>query len=212
MTTNTSARTASGKQDSGPFPTLVVIRGNSGSGKTSVAQEVRRRYGRGCALIEQDQLRRIVLREHDITASDPVAPAFITGVARTALDSGYHVVLEGILHAERYANVLRQLATDHRGTVAVYYLDVPFAETLRRHRNRPEAGFTPDDMRAWYAEHDVLGTPGEHIIGEDSSLDQTATTILHTSGLAYARPLTPCPTRCPACASKSATVDAGGSK
>ena len=33
-------------------PTLVVIRGNSGSGKTSTAREVRRRYGRGVALVE----------------------------------------------------------------------------------------------------------------------------------------------------------------
>jgi uridine kinase len=33
-------------------PMLVVIRGNSGSGKTTTAREVRRRYDRGCALIE----------------------------------------------------------------------------------------------------------------------------------------------------------------
>jgi uridine kinase len=33
---------------------LIVIRGNSGSGKSSVAREVRHRYGRGCALVEQD--------------------------------------------------------------------------------------------------------------------------------------------------------------
>ncbi|WP_433302344.1 kinase [Actinoplanes sp. CA-030573] len=181
------------------FPTLVIIRGNSGSGKSTAAREVRRRYGRGCALVEQDQLRRVVLREHDIAAAEPVAPGFIAAVARAALDSGYHVVLEGILHAARYGTVLRRLAADHRGTVAVYYLDVPFAETVRRHRERPEAGFTADDMRGWYTEHDVLGIPGEHIIGEESSLDRTVTTILHSSGLAYASALTPCPTRCPAC-------------
>ena len=79
-------------------PTLVVIRGNSGSGKTTIAREVRRRYGRGCALVEQDYLRRIVLREHDSDRTDPVAPAFIAATARNALDFGYHVVLEGILH------------------------------------------------------------------------------------------------------------------
>jgi guanylate kinase len=31
---------------------LLVIRGNSGSGKSSVAREVRRRHGRGMALVE----------------------------------------------------------------------------------------------------------------------------------------------------------------
>src|SRR5215510_2150387 len=45
--------------------TLIVVRGNSGSGKSTIARAVRDRYGRGCALIEQDYLRRTILREHD---------------------------------------------------------------------------------------------------------------------------------------------------
>jgi predicted ABC-type ATPase len=90
-------------------PTLVVIRGNSGSGKTTAAHEVRRRYGRGCALVEQDYLRRIVLREHDESEMEPVAPRFIADTVRGLLGSGYHVVLEGILHTERYAAPLTRL-------------------------------------------------------------------------------------------------------
>lgn len=210
MTTELSAPAASGQQTRGARPTLVIIRGNSGSGKTSVAREVRHRYGRGCALIEQDQMRRIVLREHEIAANDLVAPSFIAAVTRAALDGGYHVVLEGILHSERYAKALRQLIAGHRGTTAIYYLDVPLAETLRRHDDRPEAEFTVDDMRAWYVEHDILGTPGEHVIGEDSSLDQTVTTILHTSGLGYVPALTPCPIRCPDCIHKPETAPPDG--
>jgi guanylate kinase len=31
---------------------LIVVRGNSGAGKSSVARELRRRHGRGCALVE----------------------------------------------------------------------------------------------------------------------------------------------------------------
>jgi hypothetical protein len=45
---------------------LVVLRGNAGSGKSSTAQELRRRLGRGVAWVEQDYLRRVVLREHDV--------------------------------------------------------------------------------------------------------------------------------------------------
>lgn len=44
---------------------LVVIRGNSASGKSSVAAGLRERFGRGLALVGQDNLRRIVLRERD---------------------------------------------------------------------------------------------------------------------------------------------------
>ncbi len=184
-------------------PTLVVIRGNSGSGKTTTAREVRRRYGRGCALLEQDYLRRILLREHDTSRSSPVAPAFITATARNALDLGYHVVLEGILHTDRYANALRQLIDQHPGPSYVYYLNVSFAETVRRHQTRAEqVNFTPERMADWYEHEDLLGTDRERIIGETSTFEQTVDTILHTSGLVTARPLTPCPVSCPRCECK----------
>ncbi|GAA3455417.1 AAA family ATPase [Dactylosporangium matsuzakiense] len=182
-------------------PTLVVIRGNSGSGKTTVAREVRRRYGRGCALLEQDHLRRIVLREHDSHGIGATAPAFITAMARTALDLGHHVVLEGILLADRYGPALRDLLAAHPGPASVYYLDIPFEETVRRHATRAHrVTFTPQDMRGWYTPADRLGTPGETVIGPGSTLDATVATILHGSGLAARAPQTPCPTRCPRCA------------
>jgi thymidylate kinase len=182
-------------------PTLVVIRGNSGSGKTTTAREVRRRYGRGCALLEQDQLRRIVLREHDSGDFEPVAPAFITATASTALGLGYHVVLEGIMHASRYAAALRRLIDEHPGPSHVYYLDVAFDETVRRHHGRAEPiGFTAEQMREWYTARDLLGADGELVIAETSDLERTVTTILHASGLARTAALSPCPRLCHRCA------------
>ena len=44
---------------------LIVLRGNSASGKTSVATGIRNRHGRGIAIVSQDNLRRTVLRERD---------------------------------------------------------------------------------------------------------------------------------------------------
>ncbi len=185
-------------------PTLVIIRGNSGSGKTTAAREARRRFGRGAALLEQDYLRRTLLREHDSTHISPVAPAFITATARTALDLGYHVILEGILHTERYATALHQLIDSHPGPAAVFYLNVPFDETVRRHLNRAEPiPVTPDEMRRWYTHRDLLNVPGETVIDETSTLEQTVTTILHTSGLTAVTPQTPCPRRCRHCARES---------
>ncbi|SCF42795.1 AAA domain-containing protein [Micromonospora matsumotoense] len=185
-------------------PTLVIIRGNSGSGKTTAAREARRRFGRGAALLEQDYLRRIILREHDSADIDPVAPAFITATARTALDLGYHVIVEGILHTQRYATVLHQLIGDHPGPAAVFYLDVSFDETVRRHLGRDEPiPVTPDEMRRWYTHRDLLDIPGETVIEETSTFEQTVTTILHASGLTTVVPQTPCPRRCPHCARKA---------
>jgi predicted kinase len=182
-------------------PALAVIRGNSGSGKTTTARAVRAAYGRGCALIEQDQLRRIILREHDEPGA--VAPAFIAATVRSALDLGYHVVLEGILHAARYRAALLDLLATHHGPSGVFYFDIPFAETVRRHGTRGDSGFTIEDMSDWYAERDVLGVPDEVVIGETSTLPESVATIMRLSGLADAQPRTPCPTRCPRCAEKS---------
>ncbi|WP_420371461.1 hypothetical protein [Kribbella sandramycini] len=41
-------------------PRLIVVRGNSGAGKSSVVEGVRAAYGRGVAVIEQDYVRRSV--------------------------------------------------------------------------------------------------------------------------------------------------------
>ncbi|MCM4081871.1 AAA family ATPase [Actinoplanes sp. TRM88002] len=185
------------------MPTLVIIRGNSGSGKSTVAAEVRRRYGRGCALIEQDYLRRVVLREHGSNSTPIVAPGFITTMTRTALAAGYHVVLEGILHTGQYETLLRELIAGHPGPSAVFWMEVSFDESLRRHTGRPDlAHIDAATLRSWYTPSDLLGVEGEQVIAEESSLEDTVTAILHDSGLATSAALTPCPRVCRACAGK----------
>jgi predicted kinase len=147
---------------------LIVLRGNSGSGKSTVARAVRERYGRGCALVEQDYLRRILLKELDVEGG--IAPLLIAQTVRFALDHGYHVVLEGILARARYGAVLADLCRAHRGRTAVYYLDVSWEESLRRHATRPQAAeFGEAEMRKWYVPLDLLGVDGEQVITADSS-------------------------------------------
>jgi hypothetical protein len=162
---------------------------------------VRAAYGRGCALIEQDHLRRIVLREHDEPGA--VAPAFIAATVRSALGLGYHVVLEGILYGAHYRDALLDLIAAHPGSSHVFYFDIPFAETVRRHGMRGASGFTVEDMRDWYVERDLLGVPDEVLISETSTLDESVATIMRASGLDRAVARTPCPTTCPRCAEKS---------
>ena len=43
--------------------TLVIIRGNSGSGKTSLAKKLQEYYGRRTLVISQDIVRRDMLKE-----------------------------------------------------------------------------------------------------------------------------------------------------
>ncbi|MEU9265991.1 AAA family ATPase [Streptomyces sp. NPDC048251] len=165
-----------------PETRLVVLRGNSASGKSAVAAGLRERFGRGLALVGQDNLRRVVLREHDRPGAANIG--LIEAVARYALDAGYHVVLEGILDADRYGPMLERLRREHRGPTHGYYLHVPLAETLVRHATKPIAHEVGEaDLCAWYRELDLLPGDVETVIGADSTLPQTVDRILLDTGL-----------------------------
>ncbi|MFD6874111.1 MULTISPECIES: AAA family ATPase [unclassified Streptomyces] len=169
---------------------LVVLRGNSASGKSSVAAGVRDRFGRGLAVVGQDNLRRVVLRERDVPGGANIG--LIDTVARYALDAGYHVVVEGILYADRYADMLAGLLGDHRGVSRCYYLDIPIEETLTRHATKPDHDYliqvTERELRAWYRERDLLPGGLETVIGADSTLRDTTDRIMNDTGLAGLAP------------------------
>jgi hypothetical protein len=94
---------------------------HSASGKSSVAAGLRERFGRGLALVGQDNPRRVVLREHDRPGAANIGLIDLT--ARCALDVGFHVVVEGILYADRYGDMLAQLRSDHCGPTHGYYAE-----------------------------------------------------------------------------------------
>ncbi|MEU4733106.1 kinase [Streptomyces sp. NPDC023588] len=166
-----------------PDTRLVVLRGNSASGKSSVAAGVRARFGRGLALVGQDVMRRDVLREHD--RPDGANIGLIDTVARYALDAGYHVVVEGILYADHYGGMLARLRADHRGPTHGYYLDVPFEVTLARHATKPIASEVSEaELSSWYRPRDLLPGGVETVIGAASTLDDTIGRILRDAGLA----------------------------
>ncbi len=162
---------------------LIVLRGNSASGKSTVAAEIRSRHGRGLAIVGQDNLRRVVLREHDKPNAANIGLIDLT--ARYALDHGFHVIVEGILYASHYGDMLTALTADHRGTTRLYYLHVPFEETLRRHATKPQATeYGKAEMSAWYRELDLLPDGNEHVITTEASVSATAQLIMTDAGLA----------------------------
>jgi len=161
---------------------LIVLRGNSASGKTSVATGIRNRYGRGIAIVSQDNLRRTVLRERD--TPDGANIGLIDTVARYALNHGFHAIVEGILYSGHYADMITGLREAHQGASICYYFDVPFEETLRRHATKPQAaeyGFA--EMSDWYRPLDLLPDGVEQIIPAEMSLDDTVSKIMADAGL-----------------------------
>ncbi len=118
-------------------PHLIVLRGNSVTGKSTLAAALQRTLGPGTANIGQDHFRRVILREHDVPNADNIG--LIEYNVRYCTALGYHVILEGILVAKHYEDMLSELITRHHGPSNVFYLDVPLEETLRRHAARPLA-------------------------------------------------------------------------
>jgi predicted kinase len=157
---------------------LVVLRGESGSGKSSVAAGLRAARPDGTmAVVSQDVLRREVLGG-GATSHDP-SVGLIDLTVRHALDHGFDVVLEGILGATRHGEMLRRLRDDHRGLTRCYLYDLAFEETLRRHLARPQASdFGEAEMRAWWSGFQPVPGLDEAVIGADSSLDATVARIL----------------------------------
>lgn len=182
-----------------PPRTLIVVRGNSGTGKSTVAAAVRQRYGRGVALIGQDHLRRVILWEHDSSGSTGPTPELVKATALFALRHGFHTIVEGILPTSRYATSLSELIAEHDGPSHVYYMDASFEETVRRHATRAQSEFGAEEMAAWYRPRDLLGLSGEHLIAEQSTMEEKVDYILATSRLADTPPVTFCPVQCPRC-------------
>ena len=161
---------------------LIVLRGNSGSGKTSVALELREAYGRGIAWVSQDTIRRTILRDFDHAGGRNIG--LIDQIVRYSLARGYHVVLDGIMDTRRYEPMLAGLRRDHTGPSFFYYLDASLEETLRRHDTRIQrTEFGAEDMRRWYRPRDLLTTIPERVIPQSSTLAQTVSVILADSQL-----------------------------
>ena len=184
-TASTGTRRAG--HDSG-CPRLIVIRGNSASGKSAVAAGIRDKYGRGMAIVGQDNLRRVILREHDVPGGANIG--LIDQTARFALSRGYHTIVEGIFNASHYGAMLTALISDHPSRAFAYFLDVPFDETLRRHATKTGTlNYGETEMRQWYRGLDLLAGGIEQVIPAESSLEDTVSKVMADAGLKLTCPL-----------------------
>lgn len=172
-------------------PFLLVVRGNSGSGKTAVAAALQRALGRGTANVGQDHLRRVVLREHDVPDGHNIG--LIEQTVRHCVGVGYNVILEGILVAAHYGPMLRRLIAEHDGPTFVVYLEVPLEETLRRHERRPmRAEVEPAQLRDWFMSDDRLGLDDEVVVEAGLlTLEETVQHLLRITGGVTSAPQAP---------------------
>lgn len=155
---------------------LIVLRGNSGSGKTTVAKELQSNFGRNTMLISQDVIRCDMLKVKDGEQSEAV-PLMIELLKYGSLHSKV-VILEGIMYADWY-KPLFELAKNLFGTeVYAYYFDLPFEETVKRHLTKPNChDFGAEDMRRWWRDKDFSEVLQETIITKDMNMEKIISAI-----------------------------------
>lgn len=142
-------------------PVLIIIRGNSGSGKTTVANLLRDSLPKEeTLLISQDVIRRNMLGVKD--RKNNLAIGLIQQTVEYGHEHCRYIILEGILGREIYQEMFEELYVLFEDNVLAYYFDISFEETLRRHQKRPQAlDFNEIEMKKWWLEKDYLKVSSE---------------------------------------------------
>lgn len=151
---------------------LIIIRGNSGSGKSSLARELQHKFGRNTMVIPQDTVRREMLWAHDGVGN--FAQPLMIELLKYGRKNCEVVILEGILKSSWYTELFEAAQAEFEQIYAYYY-DIPFEETLNRHATKPQekqAQFGESEMRQWWNEKDYIGFIPEKTLTKELSLDE----------------------------------------
>ncbi len=156
---------------------LIILRGNSGSGKTTVAKALQQKLGPNTMVLSQDVIRREMLQVKD--GADTKALPLLSELLVYGENHCEVVILEGILNAKWYQPLFELAQKLFGNQIWAYYYDLPFEETLKRHRTRSNKDeFGKEKMAKWWNEKDFLEIIPEKVISKDESLTETIELIL----------------------------------
>lgn len=156
---------------------IIILRGNSGSGKTTIAHHLQKELGRGTLVISQDVIRRDMLWVND-DANTKARPLLIDLVKYGKQHCDF-VILEGILNAKWYKELFEVILSEYGANIFAYYYDLPFEETLQRHQTKPNCNdFGEDAMRRWWNNKDYIGIINEKSLTVGMSIDETVNMIM----------------------------------
>ena len=150
---------------------LITLRGNSGSGKTTIARALQEKFGKNTMLLSQDVIRRDILKTNDgagTRANDVLIMLLEYGHAHNEL-----VILEGILNSRWYTPLFDAAKALYGENICAYYFDLPFEETLRRHQTKDKrTEFGEEEMRRWWNEKDYAPALNEQTLTPDMMQDE----------------------------------------
>ena len=113
---------------------IIILRGNSGSGKTTVARALQKKFGYNTMMISQDEIRRNILWVKD--GVDTKALPLMIELMKYGYEHCDVVILEGIMYDEWYSPLFKTANELYGMDIYAYYFDIPFEETVRRHNTR----------------------------------------------------------------------------
>ena len=113
---------------------IIILRGNSGSGKTTVARALQKKFGYNTMMISQDEIRRNILWVKD--GVDTKALPLMIELIKYGYEHCDVVILEGIMYDEWYSPLFKTANELYGMDIYAYYFDIPFEETVRRHNTR----------------------------------------------------------------------------
>ena len=156
---------------------LVILRGNSGSGKTSLAQKLQEKFGPNTMRLSHDMVRMEILH---VWSKEGVVKSFplMIELLKYGRQNSAVTILEGILDSEQYQALFETAVEEFGQEIYAYYYDIPFEETLLRHSTKPNRHeFGEDDMRRWWREKDFIGFIPEKIFDKNLGLEEAAQLI-----------------------------------
>ena len=155
---------------------LIILRGNSGSGKTTIATELQKRFGRNTMLISQDMIRRDMLKVKD--GKNTLAIPLMKELLSYGNKHSEVVILEGIMYADWYQSLFQLAVQLYDTRVYAYYFDLPFEETLKRHQTKPNrSDFGEEELRRWWREKDFSNILNEVCITFDKDKESIVNEI-----------------------------------
>lgn len=156
------------------MPKLIILRGNSGSGKTTVAEAIAKASKHKMAVVDADMYRVHMFFPWGECGDD--YGELMAHNVQFCLERGYDVIWDSIFYAhQRNKKYIDGFFREHHPhDNFIFNFDISWEETARRHQSRHKKNeFSAEEMAGWYQPVESLGYDFEYAIGEDSSLEET---------------------------------------
>lgn len=166
---------------------IIVLRGNSGSGKSTITKNLKTRLNKKVLILEQDLFRHefIILppsKDGDKGIND-LAIEMILLILKWAKGKFDYIILDGIYSNNRYTVMFEEIVKMFKDIYA-YYFDLPFEETAKRHLTRAKSQiFTVEEMRGWLKPNNKSTVLNETILTKDMTIEQILDIILTDIGV-----------------------------